>query len=459
MTLPPATTSRPPVAARTALPRYSLFGLSHHTAPVEVREPYAIPAARLEAEVRGLMAEPGVAEAMVLSTCNRSEILLVGELEAGRRFLARRHGWEAGSRPPYFYELEGEAAIRHVFRVAASLDSQIVGEPQILGQYKAALAAAEAAGGARGGLRSLLARAFHAAKRARSETSLARQPVSISQAAVDLARRIFGRLEDKVVLLAGAGEMGAQAAAHLMERGAGRLIVASRTRERAERVAAKFSGEAILLADLLEHAPRADVIIACSGAAASGGERPLLTAAEARAVLARRRHQPQLWLDIAVPRDIDPRAGDIENAFLYNIDDLQTTVDENRSERQREAARAELIIASEVERFLRQMESAAAAPTIQALEARCEQIRREQLERWRSGLGPLSAAQWEGVEALTRALMRRWLHQPLIEIKAAAAEGQDLALLESAARLFALSLEKELGDSAPKNQVRAAAES
>lgn len=415
----------------------ALLGLSHHTAPVELREQFAIPEARLRAAVEALLAEPGVEEGLILSTCNRVEVLAVLQTSDGgeglwpfaRRFYQRDLATEA----KHFYQWRDAAAVRHVFRVAASLDSLVVGEPQILGQYKAAYNAASAAGGVQGGLRSLLTRAFSVAKRIRTETGLARQSVSVSHAAVDLAKQIFGNLSGKTILLVGAGDMGAQAANYLLQQGASRLLVTSRTLERARALAAKHRGEAIHWSDLLQQGHRADVIISCTGA-----PEPLLGKSEIGAFLSRRKFRPVLLLDIAVPRDIAPEVQELENAFLYNIDDLKTVVDSHLADRQREGVQAEALIEAEVGRFLRSLDSLDAVPTIRALQAQGDRLRQLEIARQRGKLAGLTPAQLEIVEDLTRSLMQKWLHRPITEIKAAAAEREDLALLEGVAKLFGL---------------------
>ncbi|MGH9533363.1 MAG: glutamyl-tRNA reductase [Terriglobales bacterium] len=414
-----------------------LIGISHHTAPVEQREAYAISAQHLPRALRQLLAWPGVRDALILSTCNRVELLLATEAESWDPWpaLAAVFGRDLSGQTPHFYCHRGPAAVRHLFRVAASLDSQVIGEPQILGQIKAAHAAARAAGGMRGGLHPLLARAFSTAKRARRETGLGRHAVSISRTAAGLALQIFGSLDGRCVLLIGAGETGALAARHFLRQGASRLLVASRTPERAAAVAARHQG-AVIPFGAWGEAAAADIIISCTGAS-----RPILDRADVAALLARRRSRPLLLLDIAVPRDIEPDAGQLDNAFLYNIDDLRAAVDQNLAERQREAARAEALIEQGVDKFLHHARGAQAGPAIQALRAQCEQLRQRELERLRPKLASLpepERAQVEAwMEALSRGLMQKWLHRPQNALKAAARAGAEGPLAEALEQLFA----------------------
>ena len=413
-----------------------LLGVSHHTAPLEVREQLAIPEAQLGEAVTRLLAAPGVKEGLILSTCNRVEILIncdAGLDPDGTGCLEQVYG---GSRPdlrPYLYVQQQRQAVRHVFRVACSLDSLLVGEPQILGQLKQSYQTARAAGGVGSSLEALLTRAFSVAKRVRTDTELGRNPVSISHAAVDLARQIFGSLAGKTVLLLGAGKMGELAARYLGAQGAGRVLVVNRTLARAEALAAALGGEAFALDQLPAIGHRADVIIGCTGAAT-----PILSRAQVAQFLVRRKYRPVLLLDIAVPRDVEATTRTLDNAFLYNVDDLQAVVDANLADRQREAIRAEAIVEAEVETFLQRLQSLDVVPTIRQLQERAETIRREELARLRGRLGALTPEQEKAVEALTRGLMQKWLHRPLVALKEAAGDAGGLPLLDLVERLFGL---------------------
>ncbi|MGH9472224.1 MAG: glutamyl-tRNA reductase [Terriglobales bacterium] len=423
-----------------------LAGISHHTAPIEERERLAIADAALPAALAALAGAAGVREGMILSTCNRVEILAAvaddtpPDLPA---FLLRHsaEGANSGLARTRLYELSDAAAVRHLFRVASSLDSLVVGEPQILGQLKHAYAAAQAAGTIGAELEPLLTRSFHAAKRVRSETSIASQPVSVSQAAVDLARQIFGGLQQKTVLLIGAGAMGEIAARYLMRQGASRLLVANRTLARAQALAEKYGGEAFGLEQLGQLGEAADVIISCTG-----GDAPLISRAAAAHYLARRRGRPILFLDLAVPRDIEPSVHQLDNAFVYNVDDLDQVVNANRAGRLREAQQAEDIIEAEVSLYLQRRQSRDAVPTVRALMLQAEALRLAELERARKHLGALTPEQEQAVDALTRSLMNKFLHQPLSQLKDAASSADQRQLIELAERLFALRSEKAPAD-------------
>jgi len=428
-----------------------LLGISHHTAPVEERERVAISDAELPEALSRLTSEPGVQEGMILSTCNRVEILVAADdsfaFPALRRVLAQVTGGAALPAEALFYQHRGTGAARHLFRVASSLDSLIVGEPQILGQLKQAYLTARSAGAAGSQLDGLLARAFHAAKRVRTETRVASQPVSVSQAAVDLAKQIFGELSHKTVLLLGAGAMGESAARYLMRQGAARLLLTNRTFARAELLAAKFGGEAFPFEQLPQRGDQADVVITCTGAA-----HPLVSRAQAAQFLARRRGRPMLYLDVAVPRDVDPAVHQLENAFVYNVDDLDKVVSSNLAERRQEALRGEAILDAELALYLQRRQERDLAPTLRALQMQAEELRRAEWERMRKRLGPLSSEQEAAVEALTRSLMQKWLHQPLVRLKAEVSEAPTpadrSALLELVHRLFAL-LDEETPASGP----------
>lgn len=423
-----------------------LLGMSHHTAPVEEREQLAIGEHALVDAVKQLMAEPGIDEGLILSTCNRIEVVVqANDQDNGgaidlRRFLERLHGRDLSPFLSHFYERQDRQVVRHVFRVASSLDSLMVGEPQILGQIKQAYQTARSAGAVRSQLDALLRRAFSVAKRVRTETEIASQPVSVSHAAVDLARQIFGSLEGRTVMLIGAGEMGELAARYLLTQGASKLLVVNRTLARAETLAAKFQAEAHPLANLRQLGERADVLITCTGA-----PHPIIQREDAAHFLARRRYRPMLYLDIAVPRDVDPAVHRLDNAFVYNVDDLEQVVNENIADRQREAMRAEAIIEEEVEKFFERLQARGAAPLVKALQKRAEDLRQLEVQRMRNRLGPLTPEQEQAVEALTRGLLQKWLHSPMVALRKAAAEEDGAFLLDAAAQLFDVKPDDEDG--------------
>ena len=324
---------------------------------------------------------------------------------------------------PHIYEYRQENAVRHLFRVACSLDSMVIGEPQILGQVKSSYLAARSAGAIRGHLDKVLQRAFVVAKRVRSETQIGSSSVSIASVAVELARKIFGSLEGKKVLLVGAGKMSEQAARHLMAQGAGSVLVANRTHERAEQLAQRFGGRAIGFDDLYATADQADIIITSTGAA-----RPVFRREHAQHFLQQRRGRPMFFIDIAVPRDVDPEVNKLDGIFLYDIDDLQSVAGSHLKERSREAELAEAMILAEVDKYQRRLHALNVAPEIVQFQRSAEQIRLGELRRVGSRLQGLSAEQQTAVEALTRSLVNKFLHRPVQAIKAAASDGNAAAV-------------------------------
>jgi glutamyl-tRNA reductase len=397
-----------------------LFGVNHKSAPVELREQLAIPADRLSEATRSLARTPGVREAMILSTCNRVELLVCPESGAPdlMSFFNDFFAVDDAILKPHVYEYREREAVRHLFRVASSLDSMVVGEPQILGQVKEAYAVARSVGAVQSGLEKLLQNAFNVAKRVRNETEIGSSSVSIASIAVDLAEKIFGSLQNKKVFLVGAGKMSELAARHLVQRGAGSIFVANRTRERAERLASRFGGQVIPFDDLHKTADRADIIIT-----STGSPEPIFRPHHGAHFMHRRRNRPMFFIDIAVPRDVDPEMNRVEGIFLYDIDDLQSVASANQTDRVKEAEQAEAIIAVEVERYQRQLNSLDAAPVIRNLQQAAETMRQSELRKAEGKLRGLSDEQRTAVEALTRGLMNKFLHPTLQAIKAAAVEG------------------------------------
>jgi len=397
-----------------------LTGLSHHTAPVEVRERLAIPEPGLEEALQKLRQTVGADEAMILSTCNRVEIAVTTESgdgpEAVRRFLAARNNADPNAIGAYLYEFSGRDAIRHIFRVAASLDSMVVGEPQILGQMKAAYSAAHGFGTLHGILDDVVTRAFGVAKRVRNETEIGRSAVSVSYAAVELARQIFGHLQGKTVLIVGAGKMSELAARHLHRSGCTRILVTNRTRQRAEEMAALFGGEVVGYDGWKARLAEMDIILTSSGA-----PEYLLRRDEMKRAIDKRHNRPMFVIDIAVPRNVEPAVNDLENIFLYDIDDLGKAVEENRKTRQREAEDAEQIIDAEIERLIGRWKAREVAPTLVKLQEQLDEMARLEMERVRSKLGELTPQQEEALAAYTRGLLHKVAHGPLTEIRHAAA--------------------------------------
>ena len=414
---------------------FLLIGVNHHSAPVAVREKLAISASALPDVTRRLAQHPGVEEGMVLSTCNRVELLARctnGRADL-RAFVREYFRVDTQQFEPYLYELRQSDAVRHVFRVASSLDSMVVGEPQILGQVKDAYAVARAVGAVHSQMEALVSRAFAVAKRVRSETAIGTSAVSVASVAVELAEKIFGSLKGKTVCLVGAGKMSELAARHLMAHGAGALVVTNRTFGRAVELAEKFGGETIRFEDIYDHAERADIIITSTGAPVSIFKRE-----HAERFLARRRNNPIFFIDIAVPRDVDSAVNQVEGVFVYDIDDLQSVVASHVNDRQREAHRAEAIIEEELRRFQERTQALQVVPTIVSLQEQMEAIRQAELERVRGKLGSLTPEQEQAIEALSRGIVNKVLHTPITTLKTAAKDPQGSTVVEVIRRVFNL---------------------
>jgi glutamyl-tRNA reductase len=396
-----------------------LIGINHKTAPIELRERVAISRDELPEATRALAALPGVTECMIVSTCNRVEMLAAVEPPetdvAG--FLQGHFGIDSAVLAPHIYEHRDQQAVRHLFRVASSLDSMVVGEPQILGQVKDAFNVARAGGTVGGQLEHLLQSAFAAAKRVRTETAIGSNSVSIASVAVELARKIFGSLNGRTVFLVGAGKMSELAARHLVQQGAGAILVTNRTQERARQLAEPFNGRVIPFDKLYDAATEADIIISSTGA-----PHPIFRREHGQAFMHRRRNRPMFFIDIAVPRDVDPAMNKLEGIFVYDIDDLQAVAASHMAERSAQATDAETLIAAEVERFHQRRRTVNVAPAIVSLQHQAEEIRQNELKRIHAKLGSLSAEQIAAVEALTRGLMNKFLHPPMQALKQAARE-------------------------------------
>ena len=394
-----------------------ITGVSHKTAPVEVRECLAFREETLPAALADLKAREGVSEAVILSTCNRVEITLTTDDTADPHaivdaFLADHKAVSPASIGPHLYRHEGREAIHHLFRVAASLDSMVVGEPQILGQLKTAYAAAKDCGSLCGWLDGLIARSFSVAKRVRSETGIGQMAVSVSYAAVELARKIFGSLNNRTVMLVGAGKMSELAARHLRRSGASHVFVTNRTHERAVEMAKLFQGTPVEYSRFTAMLPEVDILIASSGA-----PHYILRKDEMQRVISSRRNKPMFLIDIAVPRNIEPSVNDLDNVFLYDIDDLQEVVNSNLRERMKEADHAEDMISAEVERTISRMKVAEVSPLIVSLQEQLEQIRKGELEKMRRRLGALTPQQEEAIDALTRGIINKIAHGPISELR------------------------------------------
>jgi len=415
--------------------KFLLTGLNHRTAPVEVRERVAFEEKALPEALDTLKRAPGVLEGMILSTCNRVEVSVTAEEDADvgaavESFLADSRHVERAWVTPYLYRYDGPDAIRHLFRVASSLDSMVVGEPQILGQLKSAYTLAKEHGSLSGFLDLVMTRAFNVAKRVRSETDIGESAVSVSYAAVELAREIFGSLANKRALVVGAGKMAESAARHLRRAGITEILVTNRTRSRAETMAEECGGRVIDYEYFEDAVPSVDIILASSGA-----PHYILTREQMRAAMAKRRNQPMFLIDIAVPRNIDPEVNEIESVFLYDIDDLGKVVDSNLRGRIKTAQEAEQIIGEEVERMMTRLKSRGAAPVIVTLQDQLDAMRKSEIERHRGKLGTLTPQQEEALDALTRGLMNKIAHGPISELRR---QADDPHLMDLIRRLFRL---------------------
>jgi glutamyl-tRNA reductase len=418
---------------KSTAPNLILLGINHNTAPIEVRERLAIAPSRLADATRALAHQPGIREALILSTCNRVELLTVqdaaqistAEDPGTLNFLYEYLNIPVTDLQPHLYEFREREAIRHLFRVASSLDSMVVGEPQILGQVKEAYTVGRDVGAVATTLEGLLQKAFTVAKRVRTETQIGSSSVSIASVAVDLARKIFDSLDGKSVLLVGAGKMSELAARHLMQQGANSILVANRTQSRAEQIAKEFNGQIIPFDQIYEQADRADIVITSTGAPQKIFER-----SHGQHFLHRRRNRPMFFIDIAVPRDVDPGMNEVEGCFVYDIDDLQQVAQANLADRSREAEAAETIVTREVDKYLQRLQSLNAVPVIQSLQLYAETLRQSELRRAQSKLATLNPDQREAVEALTRSLTAKFLHHPLTGIRQAAQQGDAQALAD-----------------------------
>ncbi|MCU0976850.1 MAG: glutamyl-tRNA reductase [Steroidobacteraceae bacterium] len=408
-----------------------VLGLNHRTAPVEVRERVVFDAGHLSPALRDLCAQPGVQEGVIVSTCNRTELYCAvnGSDPRLTRWL-QDYQHTGHDLVDCTYELHGPAAVEHVFAVASGLDSLIIGEPQILGQLKDAYRAAHEAGTAGPMLNKLFQATFAVAKRVRTETRIGASAVSVASAGVQLARRIFAGFEQHTALLIGAGEMIELTARHLHAQGLKRMIIANRSLNRAQDLAVEFKASAITLDALAEHLPQADIVISSTASPV-----PVVTFEATKAAISARRRKPMFMLDIAVPRDIEPRIAQLEDVYLYTIDDLRQVVDDNLRSRQEEAEEARSLVSGEVERFMSSLRTLDAVPTIRQLRARAETTRQQTLEQARKLMA--AGKHEQALEFLSNTLTHRLLHAPSSALRDAGEQG-DAMLINAAHRLFGL---------------------
>jgi glutamyl-tRNA reductase len=387
-----------------------LLGINHHTAPVEVRERLAFSEAELPTALQMLIERQAAQECVILSTCNRVEVLAeAADANQLRDFVYELKRLPLNCLNHHLVQLTDTEAIKHTFRVAASLDSMIVGEPQILGQVKDAFQLAQNAGTVGHTLTRLMNRAFAVAKKVRNETGIAANAVSISYVAVELARKVFDSLAGTTVLLLGAGEMAEFAAKHFITNGAKKLLIANRTFENAKNLAAEMNGEAVSFEALDHRLTEADIVLCSTGAA-----HHLVTAPQIEQVLENRRYRPMFLIDISVPRNIDPAISELDNAFVFDIDDLEAVAEANLQERQREAERAEIIVAAEAERFAASLTEGNLNKVIGVFRREMQQLALDELERSRKRLGALTPEQEEALQVLLNSLVNKFTH-PIIK--------------------------------------------
>jgi glutamyl-tRNA reductase len=404
---------------------FNVLGINHKTAPVALREKVAFSEERLLAALRALRQELGVAEVVILSTCNRTEVYWAGSAsgEELSRWLERHHGHDLDLAQSLYVHQE-QRAVEHAFSVASGLDSMVLGEAQILGQLKEAYRVAQEVGSTGPALNKLFQAAFSAAKRVRSETRIGENAVSIASAIVSLARRVYSDLSAHTALMVGAGEMNTLAARHFASAGVKRMVIANRTLSRAQALASELKAHAVGLADLDKELAEADIVISCTASLV-----PLITKGAAEAAIRARRRRPIFMVDLGVPRDIDPAVADLEDVYLFSIDDLQQLIDENRQQREVAAGGARLLIDEEVARFLTEARAHDAGPAIRALREQADAIRLQTVEQARRLLTAGKSAD-EVIEYLAHTLTNRLLHTPTQALRQAA-ESKDSALAEA----------------------------
>ncbi len=394
-----------------------VVGLNHKTADVDVREKLAFNGSKLEDGLIRFKELPEVQEAIILSTCNRVELYAnisdtIKASESIKTFLSEFHNINKGSLDNALYTYDNVNAVRHIFRVASSLDSMVIGEPQILGQLKDAFEFALEKKTTGILLNKLMKKAISVAKKVRTETRIAENAVSISFAAVELARKIFTDLSKRVCMLLGAGEMAELAARHLLNNGVKEVMVSNRTYERACELAKEFQGHPVKFDEFVDEMMRTDIVI-CS----TGAPKYILTKSQMQKVMKERKQRQVFIIDISVPRNIDPEINDLDNVYLYNIDDLQSVVDANMFERQKEAEKAEKIIEEEIETFLKWQSSLDSVPTIIALRDKAEEIKKEELDKLLNKISGIGEKDKEAIEYMATAIINKIIHPPTMALK------------------------------------------
>lgn len=394
-----------------------VVGLNHKTADIDVREKLAFNGSKLEDGLIRLKELPEVQEAIILSTCNRVELYAnisdtIKASESIKTFLSEFHNINKWSLDNALYIYDNVKAVRHIFRVASSLDSMVIGEPQILGQLKDAFEFALEKKTTGILLNKLMKKAISVAKKVRTETRIAENAVSISFAAVELARKIFTNLSKRVCMLLGAGEMAELAARHLLNNGVKEVMVSNRTYERACELAKEFQGKPVKFDEFIDEMVRTDIVI-CS----TGAPKYILMKSQMQKVMKERKQRQVFIIDISVPRNIDPEINDLDNVYLYNIDDLQSVVDANMFERQKEAEKAEKIIEEEIETFLKWQTSLDSVPTIIALRDKAEEIKKEELDKLLNKISGIGEKDKEAIEYMATAIINKIIHPPTMALK------------------------------------------
>jgi glutamyl-tRNA reductase len=420
-----------------------VVGLNHKTAPIEIREKLAFSDKALKESLTRLRQIEGIRENLILSTCNRVEIYSVAHsaedgINTVKEFLAAYQQIEKAYLEQYLYAYDGDEAVSHIFRVASSLDSMVIGEPQILGQMKQAYKIACDCKTAHFLLHALMRKAFKVAKTIRTETGISRSAVSISFAAVELAKKIFGRLSDKQVLIIGAGEMGELAIRHLISEGVQKVFVANRTYERAIELAKAFQGTAVAFDHIRDALITTDIIIS-----STGSPHYLLKYEDIRTLLPLRKNRPMFLIDIAVPRNLDPDINQLDNVYLYDIDDLQAVVEANIKERAKEAQQAEEIVGQEVHQFSRWLKAQDAVPTIKALRKKVEAISKGELEKRLPELKNLSEKDLKKIQTMVNLITNKILHDPLVTLKKLSDTEEGSIYIQATQKLFGLETDVE----------------
>ncbi|MEK7313018.1 MAG: glutamyl-tRNA reductase [Deltaproteobacteria bacterium] len=421
-----------------------IVGLNHRTAPVDIREKLSFPVDSIGEALKKLVTNYGINEAVILSTCNRVEVAgIAPAIEKGiweiKRFLSEYHNIPLENLDEHLYVHTGEDAVRHIFRVSAGLDSMCLGEPQILGQVKDAYSYAVHNNTAGAVVNKLFHKAFSVAKRVRTETRIGASAVSISYAAVELAKKIFGDLAGKSAMLIGAGEMAELAAKHLLNSGVRDIVVTNRTFERAVELAREFNGTPVVFREFEHHLKDVDIVIASTGSPTF-----IIKPEHVTGVMKERRHRPMFFIDISVPRNIDPSVNNIDNAYVYDIDSLQDVVEANIKERSKEAEEAEAIVGSEIETFYRWVKSLDVVPTIIALQRTFEEVRKAELEKAVQMMTNLSEEDRKTLEVMTQSIVKKLLHNPVTHLKRESNKVDGDFFIDAARKLFDLRTEEAI---------------